>query len=100
MTVNPQHRPYLADPPGLHTHALENLQFIRETMERSSSFTAVPGKGGVVMGITALVAAYVASRSSSAEVWMASWLMEALLALSIGVVAIFWKARKAQLSLS
>ncbi|MBZ5535770.1 MAG: hypothetical protein LAO31_07435 [Acidobacteriia bacterium] len=97
MTVDPQRRPYLADPPGLHTHALENLQFIRATMERSSSFTAVPGKGGVVMGITALIAAYGASRSSSAEVWMARWLMEALLALAIGIVAIFWKARRAQL---
>jgi hypothetical protein len=97
MTVDPQPRPYLADPSGLHTHALENLRFIRETMERSSSFTAVPGKGGVVMGITALIAAYGASRSPSAEAWMASWLMEALLALTIGVVAMVWKARRAQL---
>jgi hypothetical protein len=97
MTVDPQHRPYLQNAPGLHTRALENLRFIRETMERSSAFTAVPGKGGVVMGVTALIAAYVASRSSSVETWMASWLMEALLALTIGVVAILQKARKARL---
>lgn len=97
MTVDPQQRPHLAEPAGLHTHALENLRFIRETMERSSSFTAVPGKGGVAMGITALIASYMASRSSTAEAWMAIWLMEALLAVAIGVVAIFGKAQKAQL---
>jgi hypothetical protein len=97
MTVNPQQRPPVAEPSGLHTHAMENLRYIRETMERSASFTAVPGKGGVAMGITALLAAWVASRSSSAETWMLSWLVEALAALAIGSIAIFQKAKGAQL---
>ena len=49
-------------PVAIDDHARDNLRFIRETMERAASFTAVPGWGGVAMGITALGAAAVASR--------------------------------------
>ena len=41
----------------IHAHALENLRFIRDAMARASEFTAVPGWGGVLMGVTALVTA-------------------------------------------
>src|SRR5438270_645941 len=44
-------------PEPLHEHALEHLRYIRDTMERASAFTAVPGWGGVLMGMTALAAA-------------------------------------------
>ena len=54
-------RSRLVRAPVLREHAIENLRFIRETMERSASFTAVPGWGGAAMGITALAAAIVAS---------------------------------------
>ena len=49
------------DPVNLSDRAAENLKFIRETMERSTHFTAVPGYGGMLMGATAIVAAYIAS---------------------------------------
>ncbi len=56
-------RPLISEPIGLHTQAMDNLRFIRSTMESAGSFTAVPGRGGVVMGVTALVAAVAAHLS-------------------------------------
>ena len=58
--------------------ALDHLSVIRETMERSSTFTAVPGWGFCAMGVTALVAAPIAFRQSSAPAWLAAWLIEAM----------------------
>lgn len=83
-------------PPALHDRAMDNLRFIRETMERASSFTAVPGWGGVLMGLTALVASFVASLQTSRNLWLATWTVEALLALVIGGWAMDRKARAAQ----
>jgi alpha-D-xyloside xylohydrolase len=50
------------EPVELHAHAMDNLRYIRETLERAGSFTAVPGIGGMLMGSTALAAAWIADR--------------------------------------
>ena len=84
------------EPPALHDRAMDNLRFIRETMERASSFTAVPGWGGVLMGATALLATIVASQQTSRNLWLATWVVEALLALVIGGWAMDRKARRAE----
>src|ERR1700691_5626523 len=84
-----------AEPVSLQTHAMDNLRFIRETMERAGSFTAVPGWGGVAMGITALGAALIASRQSSPMAWLAAWTGEALVAIAIAVWTTYSKAREA-----
>ncbi len=76
--------------------AAENLRFIRETMERSASFTAVPGMGGMAMGATAVVAAWVASRQVTTAAWLATWLVEALAAVLIGTWTVNQKARAAR----
>jgi hypothetical protein len=78
----------------LDAHAADNLRFIRSAMERASSFTAVPGLGGVAMGVTALVAAAVSLRARTPDVWLGVWLAEACVAVSIGVWAMARKARR------
>jgi hypothetical protein len=75
-------------------HAIANLRYIRETMERSASFTAVPGWAGVVIGATALAAAWIASRQTAPEMWLAVWLAEGMLALGIGIFGILEKAQR------
>ncbi len=86
-------RPRAKGPVDLEAHAMDNLRFIRETMEGASSFTAVPGWGGMLMGITALVAAFVASLQPSAALWLGVWVLEAAVSCLIGAVAMLQKAR-------
>jgi hypothetical protein len=63
-------------------------------MERSTAFTAVSGWGYVAMGATALVASGVALRQPTTEAWLAAWLAEALVAVTLGLVAMHWKASR------
>lgn len=84
----------------LHTGALEDLRFIRETLERSSSFTAVPGWGQVAMGLTAICAAAIASRQSSNLAWLSVWLAEANIAVIIALTSMWKKAQGAGLPLT
>ena len=81
---------------SINERAIENLKYIRETMERAGSFTAVPGWGGILMGVSALLTALISSRLPSRDLWFASWLGEAVLALSIGGWAMSQKAKAAQ----
>ena len=88
-----------AEPLAMHSHAIDNLRYIRETMERAGSFTAVPGWGGVTMGITAVAAAVVAGWQISPNRWLATWLVEGAVAIAIGVIAMQQKARAAGLEM-
>ena len=78
----------------LHARAMDDLSFIRRTMERATPFTAVPGWGGVTMGLVALVAAAVGSRAETAIAWVACWVTAAVVALLIGGWAMAAKARR------
>jgi len=86
-------------PIPIDAHAMDNLRFIRETMERAGSFTAVPGWGGVAMGVTAVAASIVAARQPSTGAWLITWVAEGVLAIAIGVLAMWRKAAKAGLPL-
>ncbi len=72
---------------------MDNLRFIRETMERAGSFTAVPGTGGILMGLSALAAAVIAAQQASLDRWLAAWVGEALIAVAIGAIAAAHKAK-------
>jgi hypothetical protein len=82
-----------AEPQALHTHAIDELRFIRRTMERAGAFTAVPGWGGVLMGVTALAAVAIAGVPRHEPRWLAVWLGDAVLAAGIALVAITRKGR-------
>lgn len=83
-------------PVAISDHALEHLKYIRETMERSGSFTAVPGWGGVAMGVSALVAALVAGRQTDPRMWLLVWMFEVALAIGIGTAFIVRKTKRGQ----
>jgi len=80
---------------ALHAQAMDNLRYIRQTMEHAASFTALPGWGQVAVGITAFLAAALASRTSSDGAWVLVWVAEAIVALAIGVQAMRAKSRAA-----
>lgn len=84
---------------NLGDRAIDNLKFIRETMERSTAFTAVPGYGGILMGVTACAAAYIANLQIYLVDSLATWLVEACLAFAIGLLAMWQKSKIAGQSL-
>ena len=87
------------EPPALQARALDNLRFIRSTMERAGAFTAVPGWGNVFMGLIALSAAGFASRQTSIHLWLAVWLGAAFLSFGVALWCMRRKTRAAGLSL-
>jgi hypothetical protein len=82
-------------PSSVGDHAAENLVFIRQAMERSATFTTIPGAGGVVMGLVAFGASAMAARQPSADRWLAVWIGAAAIAAMVGVIAMERKARHA-----
>jgi hypothetical protein len=74
---------------------MENLRFIRTTMERARSFTAVPGWGQVAMGLSAMAAAAIARPETDIARWLGIWVGEAALAVVLGACALVHKARRA-----
>jgi len=92
----PRRMPQQPESPGLAERAEDNLRFIRETMERAGSFTAVSGWGQVAIGVTALVAAWVSSQATTADRWLAVWLGEAAVAVAIAMATTTWKVRDAR----
>lgn len=92
-------RSRVANPVALDDRARDNLRFIRETMERAGSFTAVSGWGGIAMGITAIGAAVIASRQASSLGWLLTWIGEAVIAIAIVGWTTVSKARDAGTSL-
>jgi hypothetical protein len=89
----------LREPIPIDARAADHLKYIRETMERAAEFTAVPGWGGVAMGMTALAAAWLAARQATPRAWLAVWLAEVFVAVAIAAPAAATKARRANSSL-
>ena len=84
-------------PDALRDHAVSNLRYIRETMERASAFTSIPGWGGVGIGVTALITSAIAAPVAAVDPrrWLMVWLIEAAVAAVIGAASMWQKARRA-----
>jgi hypothetical protein len=97
-TLRPMRSPS-REPIPIDARAADHLRYIRETMERAAEFTAVPGWGGVAMGVTAIAAAFAASRQSSPRAWLGIWLVEAFVAVAIAAATAATKAHRANAAL-
>jgi hypothetical protein len=87
------------EPIPIDARAADHLRYIRETMERAVEFTAVPGWGGVAMGMTALAAAYFAAHQPTPGRWLSIWLVEVFVAVAIAAPAAATKAHRANAKL-
>ena len=66
--------------PALQDRALDNLRYIRETMERAGAFTAISGAGMAASGAVA-IAATVSTRGHAPDTtWILTWLGAAVIA--------------------
>jgi hypothetical protein len=78
---------------------MDNLAFIRDTMEAAGAFTAVSGWGMVAVGVIATVAAMIASAQATVLQSLNVWLAAAILAPTVMLWAIVRKARRAHMPL-
>ena len=96
-------RPLRPSPPqeasSLHGRAMDNLAFIRNTMEAAGSFTAVSGWGMVAIGVVALIVAVAASQTSTPTGAINIWLASAILSPLFMIWAMHRKARAAKMPL-
>jgi hypothetical protein len=70
-------------PPALSDRAFDNLRFIRETMERAGSFTAISGWGIAGTGGVALIATLAAGNRLDDPRWLLTWVFAASIALAM-----------------
>jgi hypothetical protein len=98
MTASPKRPPRL-EPTPIDSGALENLRYIRSTIEAAHTFTTVPGKGCIAMGITALVAVGFESIPQLATYWLGIWVGAAVVACGSALWFMEQKARAQGLSL-
>ncbi len=98
-SVTPLRQPEKVEPPALHARAMDNLAFIRDTMEAAGSFTAVSGWGMVAVGCLALVASVLAIFEPDVSRSLIIWLLAAVLAPAVMMWAMVHKAEAAKMPL-
>ena len=99
MSLSGSLRSRSREPIPIDARAADHLRYIRETMERAGEFTAVPGWGGVAMGLTAIAAAYIAAQQRTPERCLTVWLVEAFVAVAIAAPSAATKAHRANAKL-
>lgn len=87
------------EPTPISSSAAENLRYIRSTIEAAHTFTTVPGKGCIGLGIAALAAATLESVPALASYWLPIWLTAAVVGSTVALFFMEMKARHQGLSL-
>ena len=87
------------EPPALHDRAMDNLRYIRETMELATAFTGISGWGEIAIGVTALFASVIAAQQATFNAWLAVWIAEGLISLLIAGWSMDRKARAIRMPL-
>ena len=87
------------EPPALSDRAMDNLRYIRETMERALPFTGISGWGEIAIGVTALIATAIAAQQVTFKPWFAVWVAEGLISILIAGWSMDRKARAAHMPL-
>lgn len=80
---------------SIHERAIDDLAYIRSTMTRSATFTALPGRGGMLMGLVGAAGAIIAWRQTDPASWLTVWLATGALGFLLAVVFITRKAHRA-----
>lgn len=84
-------------PVFLQDRAIENLQFIRQTMERATAYTGISGRGLVLVGCSALISAWAAQQQLEAAHWIFVWLAEAAVSVIIAAGMMARKSKRLQI---
>ena len=87
------------EPPALHDRAMDNLRYIRETMELATAFTGISGWGEIAIGVTALIASAIAAQQATFNSWLAVWIAEGLISLLIAGWSMDRKSRAIEMPL-
>lgn len=98
-TVTPLRPPPVERDPALSDRALDNLRFIRETMERAGTFTAISGWGIAAVGVVAMAAAFVATIRPTVAWRVGTWVITAAACIALSLWATARKARRSELSM-
>src|SRR4051812_609065 len=83
--------------PALSDRALDNLRFIRETMERAGTFTAISGWGIAAVGLVAMAAALLARGRPTVAWRVETWVTTAAVCIALSLWATARKARRSDL---
>ena len=87
------------EPPALSERAMDNLRYIRETMERATPFTGISGWGEIAIGATAFSATVIAAQQATFKAWFAVWVTEGLISILIAGWSMDRKARAVRMPL-
>jgi hypothetical protein len=99
MSASPNPRSTRSRPTPIDAGALANLRYIRDTIDAAGTFTTVPGKGCIGMGLTALAAASLESIPQLASSWLPIWVGAAIMAAAVALFFMEEKAKAQGLSL-